>query len=73
MKKKQTYQEFKAEVEALFMKRHGITIGDCTDEEMIQREHKDGSSAVDFVEWIATKYDLDRIDLEPFTMKQKKL
>lgn len=62
---KKTYEEFKAEVENLLSTRHGITIGDCTDEEMIKREHEDGSSPSDFVEWIAEKYDLDRIDLFP--------
>jgi hypothetical protein len=58
--------KFKKEFEDLLMKRHGITIGDCTDEEQIEVEFRTGSTVVDFVEHIATKYDLDRIDLSPF-------
>ena len=71
MEKTQTYEEFKKEFEDTLMERHGITINDCTDEEQLKREYEDGSSAVDFVEWIADKHDLDRIDLEPFTMRKK--
>ena len=48
------------------MKRHGITINDCTDEEQIANEFRTGATVVDFVEWIATKHNLDRIDQFPF-------
>lgn len=72
MKKQKTYEGFKKEFEKILMERHGITINDCTDEESLQREFKDGTDPVDVVEYIATKHDLDRIDLEPFTMKKKK-
>lgn len=58
--------KFKQEFEDLLMKRHGITIGDCTDEEQIETEFRTGTTVVDFVEWIAKKYDLDRIDQFPF-------
>lgn len=71
MEKTQTYEEFKKEFEDTLMERHGITINDCTDEEQLKREYEDGSSPSDFVEWIADKHDLDRIDLEPFTMRKK--
>ena len=72
MKKATTYKEFKKKFEQVLMERHGITINDATDEEQLQREFNNGSSPEEFVEWIANKHDLDRIDLEPFTMKKKK-
>jgi len=56
------YEIFKAKFEAVLSKRHGITIGDCTDEETLRVEFEDGVTPEDFVEHIATKYDLDRID-----------
>lgn len=73
MKKPKTYADFKKQFEEILMERHGITINDCTDEEQLQREFNDGSSPEEFIEWIADKHGLDRIDLEPFTRKKKKV
>jgi hypothetical protein len=58
--------QFKQELEDLLMTRHGITVGDCTDDVQIEAEFRTGSTAVDFVEWIADKHELDRIDRKPF-------
>ncbi len=64
-KKVNTLELFKEKVEALLLKRHGITIGDCTDDDQLEVEFEDGARPEDFVEFIADKYDLDRIDQFP--------
>jgi hypothetical protein len=62
-----TLKHFTEQVEDLLMKRHGVTINDCTDADQIEKEFDDGTRAEDFVTFIGEKYDLDRIDLFPFT------
>ena len=62
MKKINTFELFKEKVEKLLSKRHGITIGDCTDDDQLKIEFEDGSTPEDFVEYIASKYGLERID-----------
>ena len=59
------FEKFKHEFEDLLMKRHGITIGDCTDECQLLAEFLTSSTAVEFVEFLADKHDLDRIDEFP--------
>ena len=63
MNGEKTFDQFKKEVETLLMKRHGITINDCTDDEQLNVEFNDDSKPEEFVEFLAGKYDLDRIDL----------
>lgn len=59
---KKTFDQFKKDVENLLMKRHGITVNDCTDDTQLQAEFNDDAKPEEFVEFIADKYDLNRID-----------
>jgi hypothetical protein len=58
--------QFKKDFEDLLMKRHLVTANDCTDDQQIETEFKTGSTVVEFVEWIAEKYDLHRVNELPF-------
>jgi hypothetical protein len=58
---KKTFEDWKAEFEKILMDKYGITINDCTDEEQLKTEFKDGSSPQEFVDWIGEKYDLQTI------------
>lgn len=59
---KQTFKEFKKDFEERLLKDYLITINDCTDNEQLKREYKDGTSAQDFVDFIGEKHHLDKID-----------
>ena len=52
-------------VDALLEKRHGITSSDL-DTDGIACAQEGGWTPEETVEWIANKYDLDRIDLGPY-------
>jgi hypothetical protein len=62
MKAKQTFAEYLKEFQDVLKTRHGIELNDCTDEESVEEAYNDGETVVEFVERLATKYDLDRID-----------
>ena len=53
-------------VDDLLQTRYGITSNDAALEE-IARAQEDESTPEEFVEWFGNHYDLDRIDLNPFT------
>lgn len=59
---KQTLEQYQTEFERILKARHGIEINDCTDEDSIRQAFESGQNPVEYVEHIATKYDLDRID-----------
>lgn len=56
------FNEFKTELGATLMKKFGVGIGNCTDDEQIRIELKDGATVEDFSDFLGEKYDLDRID-----------
>ncbi len=58
---------FKARVSRLLKTRHGITFDDCTDDQRLRSSHTAGDTPETFVDWIAYKYDLDRVDQDPFS------
>jgi hypothetical protein len=60
------FTHFKARVERLLHTRHGITLNDCTDEAHLRSVHSAGDTPEEFLDRIASKYDLDRIDLGPY-------
>ena len=62
MNKEKTLAEWTKEVETLLMKDYGITTGDCTDENQLAVEFKDGTSPQEFVDFIADKRDLNKLN-----------
>lgn len=69
-KKSLTFKDFKKEVERLMKKRHGLEPNDYADEAHLKQSYDAGETPVDYVENHATKYDLDRLDINPFTGKE---
>jgi len=68
--KKITFEAFKKEVERLMKKRHGLDPNDYADETHLKQAYDYNEMPVEYVENHATKYDLDRIDINPFTGKE---
>ncbi len=59
-----TLAQWTKEVEDLLMKDYGITTGDCTDDEQLEVEFKDGTTPQDFVDFIGDKRDLNKLNRE---------
>ena len=72
MAKKQTFKSFKAELLSEIQKRFGLTQNDCRydSDQAIKSDFNAGWSVEDCCDWLESKDDLDRIDLEPFTMQR---
>jgi hypothetical protein len=62
----QRFKRFKVRVSELLKTRHGITIEDCTDDARLRAAHAAGDKPEEFVDGIASKYYLDRIDQSPY-------
>lgn len=60
--KTKTFEEFQKEFEDLLFKKFGITIGDCTDEDALRQEFKDGASPQSFVDFLGDKHDLNPLN-----------
>lgn len=58
----QKFLEFKEKFEELLLRKFGITINDCTDEEQLRVEFETGSTPEEFVDFIGDKHGLDFID-----------
>lgn len=56
-------EEFIKQVEKLLLERYLIGIVDCTNEDTILACHKAGETPEEVVDWIGSKYNLDRCDL----------
>lgn len=56
------YDNWKAEVNDLFVSRYGASWADlCGDEEPLSNAYDGNESPSEFVEWWAAKYDLDPV------------
>ena len=72
MAKKITFKEFKSQLLAEIWKRFGLTQNDSRfdSDKAIKDAKEAGWSVEDCCDWLESKDDLDRIDLEPFTQKR---
>ncbi len=72
MAKKQSFKSFKAQLLSEMMTRFGLTQNDSRydSDEKIKSDFEAGWSVEDCCDWLAEKDDLNRIDLEPFTMRR---
>lgn len=72
MPKKKPFKQFKAELLQAMMTRYGLTQNDSRfdTDESIKDAMKANWSVEDCCDWMESKDDLDRIDLEPFTMQR---
>lgn len=55
-----TKEEYKAKVEEE-LSAYGIGINDCTSDEMVFSAFENNETPKEFAEWIANKYDLEKI------------
>lgn len=75
MPKKKSFKQFKAELLQAMMTRYGLTQNDSRfdTDKSIKDAMEDGWSVDDCCEWIESKDDLNRIDLEPFALNQGRI
>lgn len=58
-----TYEDWKQEVDQLFISHYGASWADlCGDDEPLRNAYEGNESPSDFVEWWADKYNLDPVD-----------
>ncbi len=55
-------EEYKKEIAELLLKRYGLTIEDCFDDQDVETAFIQKETAEELVDYIAEKRDLDRID-----------
>ena len=55
------FKEFKKQVKNYLMDNYMVTINDISDENQIYQEYNDGGDAKEFVDWLASKYNLNKI------------
>ena len=60
-----TSQAYEQAVEALLCSRYGITFADVG-EDSVAGCRRDNWTPLECVEWLETKYDLERIDIGPY-------